>query len=51
MEQFRFQYPPSALFTLSAMQWLRPTRLQINDVIPGSWPTINYRRRLGFHSC
>jgi alpha-1,2-mannosyltransferase len=40
-DQFRFQYPPSALFALSAMLAVDPARVQINDVYEGPWPAIN----------
>ncbi len=41
LEQFRFQYPPSSLFALAAMQVAAPARLQIDDVYEGPWPPIN----------
>jgi alpha-1,2-mannosyltransferase len=37
----RFQYPPSALFALSAMRWLAPERLRTSDQQVLPWPTIN----------
>jgi len=40
-EQFRFQYPPSAMFALAAMRAVAPERIQINDVYDGPWPAIN----------
>lgn len=40
-EQFRFQYPPSALFALAALHALAPDRVQTNDVYEGPWPAIN----------
>jgi alpha-1,2-mannosyltransferase len=40
-DNFRFQYPPSALFSLSAMLAVDPERVQINDVYDGVWPAIN----------
>ena len=40
-DNFRFQYPPSALFALSAMLAVDPERVQINDVYDGAWPAIN----------
>jgi hypothetical protein len=40
-DNFRFQYPPSALFGLSAMLAVDPERVQINDVYDGAWPAIN----------
>ncbi len=40
-DNFRFQYPPSALFGLTAMLAVDPERVQINDVYDGAWPAIN----------
>ena len=40
-DNFRFQYPPSALFGLSAMLAVDPERVQINDTYDGTWPAIN----------
>jgi hypothetical protein len=40
-DNFRFQYPPSALFALTAMLAIDPERVQINDVYDGAWPAIN----------
>src|SRR5581483_4003092 len=40
-DNFRFQYPPSALFGLSAMLAVNPARVQVNDVYEGPWPAIN----------
>lgn len=40
-DNFRFQYPPSALFALSAMLAVDPERVQINDIYDGDWPAIN----------
>jgi hypothetical protein len=40
-DNFRFQYPPSALFGLSAMLAVNPARVQVNDVYDGPWPAIN----------
>jgi alpha-1,2-mannosyltransferase len=40
-DKFRFQYPPSALFALSAMRAVDPERVQTNDVYGGVWPAIN----------
>lgn len=38
----RYQYPPSALFALAAMQWIAPTRALVDDVrYAGPRPTIN----------
>jgi alpha-1,2-mannosyltransferase len=39
--QYRFQYPPSALFALSGLQWIAPERLQIDDFYAGPWPSLN----------
>ncbi len=40
-DNVRFQYPPSALFTLSAMLAVAPERVQIDDVYDGPWPALN----------
>ena len=40
-DNFRFQYPPSALFGLAAMLAVDPERVQINDVYDGAWPATN----------
>ena len=40
-DNFRFQYPPSALFGLSAMLAVDPDRVQVNDDYTGVWPAIN----------
>ena len=40
-DQFRFQYPPSALFALAAMLAVDPDRVQVNDVYTGAWPATN----------
>src|SRR5690606_13137090 len=38
----RFQYPPSALFSLAAMQWVAPERVLIDEIrYAGPRPTIN----------
>lgn len=38
----RYQYPPSALFTLAAMEWIAPARVLIDDQrYSGPRPTIN----------
>src|SRR5262245_48745400 len=40
-DHFRFQYPPSALFALSAMLAVTPERVQIDDTYDGPWPALN----------
>jgi hypothetical protein len=40
-DHFRFQYPPSALFALTAMLAVDAKRVQVNDVYDGAWPAIN----------
>lgn len=40
-EQFRFQYPPSSMLALAAMQVVAPERVQTNDLYEGPWPAIN----------
>ena len=40
-DNVRFQYPPSALFALSAMLAVAPERVQIDDVYDGPWPALN----------
>jgi alpha-1,2-mannosyltransferase len=40
-DNVRFQYPPSALFALSAMLALAPERVQIDDAYEGPWPALN----------
>ena len=40
-DHYRFQYPPSALFALSAMLALDPARVQVTDGYDGPWPAIN----------
>lgn len=40
-QQYRFQYPPSSLFVLSAMLVAGRDRVRLNDVHEGSWPTVN----------
>ncbi len=38
----RYQYPPSALFALAAMEWIAPARVLVDDVrYAGPRPTIN----------
>lgn len=38
----RYQYPPSALFALAAMQWIEPARVVVDDqAYKGSRPAIN----------
>jgi hypothetical protein len=39
--QYRFQYPPSALFALTGLEWIAPERLQIDDFYAGPWPSLN----------
>lgn len=39
--QYRFQYPPSSLFVLSAMLTAGPDYVRLNDVHEGKWPTVN----------
>src|SRR5262245_4143202 len=40
-DHVRFQYPPSALFALSAMLAVAPERVQIDDTYDGPWPALN----------
>ena len=40
-DHYRFQYPPSALFALSAMLALDPARVQVTDAYEGPWPATN----------
>jgi alpha-1,2-mannosyltransferase len=40
-DNVRFQYPPSALFALSAMLAVAPQSVQIDDVYDGPWPALN----------
>jgi hypothetical protein len=38
----RYQYPPSALFALAAMQWIAPTRVLVDEIrYSGPRPTLN----------
>lgn len=37
----RYQYPPSALFALWALQWVAPGRVRIDDQLTVPWPAIN----------
>jgi len=39
--QFRFQYPPSALFTLQGLQWLAPANVRTNEAQTFSWVSLN----------
>jgi hypothetical protein len=39
--QYRFQYPPSALFALSGLEAIAPERVQIDDFYAGPWPSLN----------
>jgi len=41
IDNIRFQYPPSALFGLSAMLAVAPERVQIDDVYDGPWQALN----------
>jgi len=38
--QYRFQYPPSALFALMAMR-VAPGSVQVTDFYEGAWPPVN----------
>ena len=40
-DNVRFQYPPSALFALSAMLAVAPERVQIDEGYDGPWPALN----------
>jgi alpha-1,2-mannosyltransferase len=40
-DNVRFQYPPSALFALSAMLAVAPERVQVDDAYDGPWPALN----------
>ncbi|MBO0740306.1 MAG: DUF2029 domain-containing protein [Hyphomicrobiaceae bacterium] len=40
-DNVRFQYPPSALFALSAMLAVAPERVQVDEVYEGPWPALN----------
>ena len=39
--QYRFQYPPSALFALSGLRLIDAERVQIDDFYAGPWPALN----------
>ncbi|MET0652718.1 MAG: glycosyltransferase family 87 protein [Hyphomicrobiaceae bacterium] len=39
--QYRFQYPPSALFTLQGLQWLAPDNVRTNEVQTFPGVTLN----------
>ena len=39
--QYRFQYPPSALFVLSGLRLIDAERVQIDDFYAGPWPALN----------
>ncbi|MFM9846907.1 MAG: glycosyltransferase family 87 protein [Hyphomicrobiaceae bacterium] len=39
--QYRFQYPPSALFALSGLRLIDPARVQVDDFYAGPWPALN----------
>ena len=39
--QYRFQYPPSALFALSGLRAVAQERVQIDDFYAGPWPSLN----------
>lgn len=40
-EHNRFQYPPSSLFALMAMEALGPSRVRTTENYSGPWPTVN----------
>ncbi len=40
-DQFRYQYPPSAMFALVGLRAIAPDRIQVNDSYDGPWPAIN----------
>lgn len=39
--QYRFQYPPSALFALSGLRLIDAERVQVDDFYVGPWPALN----------
>ena len=40
-DEYRYQYPPSAMFALVALRAVAPGRIQVTDAYEGPWPAIN----------
>jgi alpha-1,2-mannosyltransferase len=44
--QYRFQYPPSALFALKGMQWLAPANVRVDET--QTFPTVTLNDMIGW---